>query len=128
MFNRISFPSNYSTKVAPEGCGSILAEITYNDGDAVSAMEDEELIRHTIGGLSEMGLLSSSEVIHASVFRQKFAYVVYDLLYQKNVAAVRDFVEGQGIAQVGRFAEFEYLNMDGCIRHAFDFMKKLKKG
>lgn len=32
-FNRLSFPSNFSTKVAPEGCSSILAEITYNEGE-----------------------------------------------------------------------------------------------
>lgn len=126
MFNRVSFPSNYSTEVAPEGCGSVLAEITYNDGDAVSVMEDDELIRHTVEGLSTMGLLSPSDVVHASVFRQKFAYVVYDLFYQNNVAIVRKFVEDRGISQVGRFAEFEYLNMDGCLRHVFDFMKAEK--
>jgi len=128
MFNRISFPSNYSTEVAPDGCGSILAEITYNDGDAVSTMEDDELIRHTVEGLTKMGLISSSKVVHASVFRQKFAYVVYDLGYLENVALVRDFVEEEGILQVGRFAEFEYLNMDGCIRHAFDFVKTFAEG
>jgi protoporphyrinogen oxidase len=123
MFNRISFPSNYSTEVAPDGCGSVLAEITYNDGDTISAMEDDELIRHTVEGLDAMGLVSPSDVVHASVFRQKFAYVVYDLCYQDNVTIVRDFIDEKGIAQVGRFAEFEYLNMDGCIRHVFDFMK-----
>ncbi len=128
MFNRVSFPSNYSTEVAPDGCGSVLAEITYNDGDTVSAMEDDELIRHTIGGLDAMGLVSPSDVVHASVFRQKFAYVVYDICYQDNVAIVREFIDEKGIAQVGRFAEFEYLNMDGCIRHVFDFMKTYRKG
>ena len=122
MFNRISFPSNYSTAVAPENCGSILAEITYNDGDTVSNMADDELIRNTVDGLTEMGLLTPSDVTYASVFRQKFAYVVYDLEYQDNVVVVRDFVESMGIHQVGRFAEFEYLNMDGCIRHVFDFI------
>ncbi|MBT8507268.1 FAD-dependent oxidoreductase [Methanomicrobiaceae archaeon CYW5] len=125
MFNRISFPSNYSTEVAPENCSSILAEITYNDGDAVSNMPDDELISHTVDGLTEMGLLTPSDVTYASVFRQKFAYVVYDLEYQDNVVVVRNFAESMGIQQVGRFAEFEYLNMDGCIRHVFDFIEKL---
>ena len=125
MFNRISFPSNYSTEVAPAGSASVLAEITFNEGDAVAMMDDDELIRHTVGGLNKMELIDPADIVHASVFRQKFAYVVYDLDYQENIATVRNFVESTGIQQVGRFAEFEYLNMDGCIRHVFDFVEKL---
>jgi UDP-galactopyranose mutase len=47
--------------------------------------------------------------------------VVYDLDYQKNIALVRDYCTSIGIPLVGRFAQFEYLNMDGCIRSATDF-------
>jgi UDP-galactopyranose mutase len=57
------------------------------------------------------------------VERQPFAYVVYDLDYQKNIGIVKDFCRSQDIPLVGRFAQFEYLNMDGCIRSVMDFMK-----
>ena len=65
-FNRLSFPSNFSTKVAPEGCSSILAEITYNEGDDISKMTDEEIIEHTVSGLREMGL-AGDNVVHTAV-------------------------------------------------------------
>ncbi|HDR72681.1 MAG TPA: FAD-dependent oxidoreductase [Methanoculleus sp.] len=123
-FNRVSFPSNYSTDVAPEGCSSILAEITCNEGDAVSALSDDEVVDHVVEGLVRMGLIESAEsVVYRAVEREDFAYVVYDLEYQDNIETVRTYIRDQGIDLVGRFAEFEYLNMDACIRNALEFVK-----
>jgi len=56
------------------------------------------------------------------VERQPFAYVVYDLDYQKNIAVIKDYCRSQEIPLVGRFAQFEYLNMDACIRSVMDFI------
>lgn len=123
LFNRISFPSNYSDGNAPEGCSSVLAEITYREGDEAAQMSDDALVDHTVGGLVKMGVIASpDDVVHAAVERQKYAYVIYDLDYLENIRVVREFVEGAGIDLLGRFAEFEYLNMDGCIRHVLDYL------
>jgi protoporphyrinogen oxidase len=123
MENRISFPSNFSPGTAPAGCSSILAEITYNNGDAVSTMGDQEVIDHIIGSLAGMGLISPGSVISTGLYRHRFAYVVYDLHYLKNIAIVREYCNKIGISLVGRFSRFEYLNMDGCIRNAIDFVR-----
>jgi len=125
LMNRISFPSNYSPEVAPEGHGAILAEITYNEGDAVSGMSDQELISHVTMSLEEMGLLDHTQVVYSGVERQEFAYVVYDLDYQKNIRIVHDYFNRIGIDLVGRFSQFEYLNMDGCIRSAMNYVGNL---
>jgi protoporphyrinogen oxidase len=123
-FNRISFPSNYSTEVTPTGCSSILVEITCNEGDAISKLSDDEVLDHVMEGLGRMGLLEDKErVVYRAVERQEYAYVVYDLEYLQNIETVRTYIRDQGIDLVGRFAEFEYLNMDACIRKALDFMK-----
>ncbi len=123
-FNRLSFPSNFSTAVAPAGCSAILAEITYNDGDEISQMSDAGLIEHTIQGLTAMGLVTGP-VVHTAVDRFAYAYVVYDTDYQKNSKIVREYLEGTcGISLVGRFSQFEYLNMDGCIRSVLNFVEK----
>ncbi|HJJ39534.1 MAG TPA: FAD-dependent oxidoreductase, partial [Methanocorpusculum sp.] len=121
-FNRLSFPSNFSSKAAPEGCSSILAEITYNEGDDISKMSDEEIIRHTVSGLKEMGLVADN-VVHTAVDRFTYAYVVYDVDYLKNIKTAREWIEAQGIDLVGRFSQFEYLNMDGCIRSVMNFVE-----
>ena len=126
-FNRLSFPSNFSTKTAPEGCSSILAEITYNDGDEISKMSDEEIISHTVSGLREMGLVSDN-VVFTAVDRFTYAYVVYDTEYLKNIKTAREWIEAQGIHLVGRFSQFEYLNMDGCIRSVMNFVNGQEAG
>ncbi len=119
--NRISFPSGFSRNTAPPGCASVLAEITYNEGDPVSLMNDRQAIDHVTSSLTRMGVIKPEKVVSQAVYRQKYAYVVYDLEYRKNISVIRDYFQGQGISLVGRFSQFEYLNMDGCIRSAMDF-------
>lgn len=120
--NRISFPSGYSRHVAPEGCSAILAEITHQPGDEVAGMTDQEIISEVVKMLETMQILLKDQIVYSSVERQPFAYVVYDLDYQKNIAMIKEFCQETGIPLVGRFAQFEYLNMDGCIRNVMDFI------
>lgn len=120
--NRISFPSSYSRNVAPAGCSAILAEITHQPGDDVAQMTDAALIEEVTATLETMQILTRDQIAYSSVEHQPFAYVVYDLAYQNNIAIVRNYCEAQGIPLVGRFAQFEYLNMDGCIRSVIDFV------
>lgn len=126
-FNRISFPSNYSDHVAPEGHASVLAEITYNEGDPISLLSDEEILNETVASLRKMGVIPLDQPgTHTTVFRTEYAYVVYDRAYLENIHIVRSYLEGLGIHLVGRFSQFEYLNMDGCIRSVFSFMEQLR--
>ena len=125
MANRISFPSNFSSRTAPPGHAAILAEITFNDGDDVSRMTDAELTDHVIQSLERMGFLTRGQVVHTAVDRQQFAYVVYDLSYLENIRIVREYFASLGIILVGRFSQFEYLNMDGCIRQAMECVRGL---
>ena len=120
--NRISFPSGYSRHSAPDGCSAILAEITHQPGDDVADMTDDELISEVVDMLQSMQILHNDQIVCSSVERQPYAYVVYDLNYQKNIAIVKEYCKEIGIPLVGRFAQFEYLNMDGCIRSVMDFI------
>jgi protoporphyrinogen oxidase len=124
--NRISFPSGYSRHAAPEGCSAILSEITHQPGDNIAGLTDDELKNEVIDMLMGMEILHKDQIVCTSVERQPFAYVVYDLEYQKNIAIVKDYCMKIGIPLVGRFAQFEYLNMDGCIRSAMDFVANRK--
>ncbi len=86
-------------------------------------MSEDDLAREVIAMCVKMGLFTLDRVMYTSVERQPFAYVVYDLDYQQNIARVKDYCTSAGIPLVGRFAQFEYLNMDGCIRSVMDFVK-----
>lgn len=120
--HRISFPSNYSPHTAPEGKSSILAEITCHMEDALWRMEDVEIAERVSEELQKASILDKEDICYWRVKRSKYAYVVYDRNHRKNVSLIREHFRNIGIDLVGRFAEFEYLNMDGCIKHAIDFV------
>lgn len=125
LSNRISFPSNYSLATCPEGTSLILAEITYNEGDKVSGLGDNEILQDVTATLQRMGIADEGTIIFSAVRRHRFAYVVYDLAYQDNIAIIRKYFDGKGLHLCGRFSQFEYLNMDGCIRSALDLVGRI---
>ena len=43
--------------------------------------------------LGKMQILTKDQIVYSSVERQPFAYVVYDLDYQKNIAIVKEYCE-----------------------------------
>ena len=122
--HRVAFPSNYSKEVAPPGKSSLIAEITYNSGDAIDAMTDKELITRTIRDLHRRGIIEKDSVCFARVKRTNPAYVICDLDYERNMYQIRTFLNKAGIYTAGRFAEFQYLNMDACVRNAMDLATK----
>jgi protoporphyrinogen oxidase len=125
--NRIGFPMNFSTENVPQDKSSLVAEITCNEGDRVYDMSDREITDHVVNGLHERKIIDKKDVCYKKVMRTKYAYVVYDLDYLKNVKIVRDYIQSTGIILCGRFAEFEYLNMDVCIERAIKISNLLNQ-
>lgn len=118
MANRVSFPSNYSAFVAPKGTSSVLAEITCSEKDNLWKRKDSEIAGEIIGDLHKLGLIDKRKVCYSRVMRTKYAYVVYDLEYEKKMRVIRRYFSKMGIELCGRFSEFKYMNMDACIRSA----------
>jgi protoporphyrinogen oxidase len=90
-------------------------------------LSDKEIITRTIEELDKKGIIDKDTVCYSKAERTKFAYVIYDLNYKKNIGVIMSFLSHIGICPVGRFAEFKYLNMDACIRNALDFTKEMNK-
>ena len=123
--HRIIFLKNYSTFTCPKGRSSVLAEITYIEGDEISKMNDNEIINHVIDGLHKRKILDRNNVCYTRLERSKYAYVVYDVDYEKNIQIIYDFFKKIGIKLCGRFSEFKYYNMDACMRSAFDIANRI---
>ena len=122
LTHRISFPSNFSPHVVPEGKSSILGEITCKVGDAVWKLRDEEIVRQVITDLEKLKIIDKTQVSLTKVKRLKYAYVINDLNYQENKKIVENYFKNEGIDLVGRFSEFKYLNMDMCVRSAMNYV------
>lgn len=125
--HRVSFPSNYSDMVAPYSKSSVLAEITYNE-HCIIQLTDEEIIKNITDYLHQNKLINKDDIEYTNVKHIKYGYVVNDLEYEKNIKIIRNYLKSIGIHIVGRFSEWEYHNMDACIRSSMNFVSMWKNG
>jgi protoporphyrinogen oxidase len=114
--NRVSGPSVFSPRNAPDGHFSLQAEITYPPGDGFLEMTDADLVAHVHDGIVDAGMVDrASEPVFVDVQRMRHAYVVYTKGYEAALSVVREWSKSLGIELHGRFGSFDYLNVDGCV-------------
>jgi UDP-galactopyranose mutase len=112
IFNRISFPMNFSEYTTPGDRSSILVEVTHRE----TSIDPEGVRDRVIEDLMKTDIITERdemEVCEASTF--KYAYVIYDLDHKKNVGIIHDYLKKSNIIPIGRFGEWEYFNMDKAI-------------
>jgi protoporphyrinogen oxidase len=127
LFNRISFPATFSRDNVPPGKSAVLAEITTNAGDGTWELTDNELIEHVVSSLNQMGIIKSAWICYKAAVRSKYAYIVNDLGYKENLRRVCEFISSLGIILCGRFAQFEYINMDACVERGIALARCLNE-
>lgn len=126
VFHRLSFPKAFGEQCAPQGCSSIMAEVTTNEGDGVWESSDEALIERAISGIEKIGFVNRGSIVYKRAVRFRYGYPVYDLDYRTNVTAMREAVRATGLRLLGRFAEFDYINSDVCIERALAMAEVLR--
>ena len=116
--NRISFPFNMSPKSAPRRHSSLLAEVTFRPEGDKAGMKAAEVVERTVDDLHRMKILDRKDVVFTKLTMCKYAYVVYDLDYRKNMRTIESFAKEEGITLLGRWGEFGYYNSDKCVESA----------
>jgi len=124
LTHRVSFPSNYSPYVAPHGKSSVLAEITYREGDEISKMKDKEIAERTVEDLDKLGIIKKEDIIVTTVYRFKYAYVIYDLEYKEHLKTIYGYLKEVGIDSIGRFGSWEYANMDAVVKMVMKYVEE----
>ena len=82
-------------------------------------MDDKILDEHVLP--QELGF----EEILDSEFT-KYAYVIHDLNYRKNLKVIKDyFADTNGFDLLGRWATWNYKNMDLCMLDAMNLAKEM---
>ncbi len=127
-FHRVCYMAYFSRRNAPPGCSSLIAEITTNENHEISLASDDTLIEMTVKELDRLGIIDRRDVCVTDIHNEEYGYVVYDREYSKNIAVVREYFKEQGITLLGRFAEFEYINMDTVIKRALATAEVLNEG
>jgi protoporphyrinogen oxidase len=123
--HRVCYMGFFSPNVVKPGTSSLVAETTMRPGDAVDSLSDEAFLDLVISDLDRVGIIRKEDVIVHDTKRIQYAYPVYDKDHAKNTGILRGWFESMGIDQLGRFAEFDYINSDECIHRAMKLAEKL---
>ena len=122
--NRITYLSNYSPNNAPDGKGSILAEVTYRPEDPpdVGTRGRAELAQ----ALQGAGLLDADRVTVTDGHLNPVSYILYDLGFEERRTAVLEHLDGlEGFHALGRFGRYEYHNSDQCLARCMQLHDRL---
>lgn len=113
-FVRVSFPSNYGFDVAPAGCTSISAEISYDSNRPLPPKE--RLIASVLSELKQARILVESDVpIFESVTHIPQAYVIFDHNRKSALKTIHSYLESLDIHFAGRYGMWAYLWSDEAI-------------
>ena len=128
LAHRICYNQVFSPNNVPEGCNSVSCEITVPPGGDLDSWSDEKLKDRVIDDLVRDKVIDRKTITYTHVHREKFAYVIYDLGYAERVRVIKEFTQARGIYLAGRFAEYQYVNTDACVRRALDLSRELRGG
>jgi len=111
--NRLTFLSNYSPDNAPQGCSSVLAEVTYA-GDS-GRPHLEALEKEVTASFERIGILKGDELMFTRSRWNEYAYPVYDLGFKDKIGIVLRHLDQLAIPSFGRFARYSYVNTDQVV-------------
>ena len=117
IFHRIS-KINFLGEGHPKNKSAFLYEITFRKDMLISKFKKEQIKNLVIEGFEKMKLAKKEDFLNFDMKRIDMAYVIYDLHHRNNVDNILKYFESLGISSCGRFAEFEYVNMDHVIERA----------
>jgi len=125
-YNRVTEMNQFSTHTSPSGENIVMVEIPCHRDSPAWAATKEELFNMCIGSLAEDGFLGPGDVKRLLLVRAPNAYPIYRKDYAPNLKQVLDFINRtEGISTLGRTGEFIYMDVDKCMRRAFDFADQL---
>lgn len=124
IFHRVSVLSNISPEIAPSGVTSLVVEVTYLDNPP---MDDEALLAKIREDLIGMKLLTEDdEILGQQMLHLPMAYPVPAPDRISTVETIREYLASQDIYLLGRFGEWEYVNMHDIIPRARDLAERLE--
>jgi len=112
-FTRLSFPHMLSPNNAPDGCGSIQAEVYYSRKYRPLTESVDGIIDKVVADLIRCGIVREDDEIlsrHATVVDH--ANIIFDLERAEAVATVHGYLDEVGIAHCGRYGDWGYMWTD----------------
>jgi protoporphyrinogen oxidase len=112
-FTRLSFPHMFSPHTAPDGCGSIQAEIYFSKKYRPLEGKPEDYVAPVLSDLKRCGILHEEDrILHSNVHVSRYAQVIFDLDRAAALSTVHSFLDEIGVSYCGRYGEWLYIWTD----------------
>lgn len=125
--HRVCFMGYFSKNTVPEGKSSLMAEVTTNPSFEHHKTSDSVLTEMVANNLEQCGIIKQADIVTTDIQNIEFGYIVYDLNYYKNMAVIKNFFKSINVDLLGRFGQFEYINMDEVIKRSKAMAVKLNE-
>lgn len=125
LAHRLCYMKYFSINNAPAGMSSLIAEVSMPAGSKLSCTQDSVVIQRAISDLKGVGIIEKKDIVTTDIKTLDYGYIVYDLEYKKNIKIIRDYFRYLKIDLLGRFGEFEYINMDEVLKRSAQLAEKL---
>jgi protoporphyrinogen oxidase len=112
-FTRLGFPTMLSEKNAPEGCGSIQAEVYFSKKYKPFTGNADDYIEPVIRDLKKVGLVREDDkIMSKKAMLLPYANVIFDLERKDALKTVHGYLDEIGIAYCGRYGDWGYMWTD----------------
>ncbi|PYQ15202.1 MAG: hypothetical protein DMF80_10260 [Acidobacteria bacterium] len=115
-FNRLFEQKSMDASLGPPGLTAICCDLTCDEGDAVWAAPDDELVRRCLDALVEAGLTTPDKLRAGFVRRFRSFYPMYTVDYRERLGRIYvRLKQAENLVLTGRVGMFNYNNSDHCL-------------
>jgi protoporphyrinogen oxidase len=115
-FNRLFEQKAMDETLGPPGRTAVCCDLTFDEGDLVSAADDQELVRRCLDAVIEAGLTTPDRFEAGFVRRFRGFYPMYTVDYRERLGCVYRRLKGaSNLILTGRLGMFNYNNSDHCL-------------
>jgi len=111
-FYRLGFYHNFSTAMAPKGCGCVYGEFSHLKKS--KKIVSEKLIDSLRSTKKLLGI-SDADLLTEKIIHIPHAYVVYDSWREKNLTSIHKRLHENKIYSIGRYGQWKYSSMQEAI-------------
>jgi len=106
----------------------ITIEVPYSVGDKLDRKDTVEITKEIIEQVEKVGLVVKTDVVNATMIKEKYVYPIQYQGYSKELARVNSIIgDVKQLHSLGAGGEFNYADTQIIFEKAFDFAKSLSK-
>jgi protoporphyrinogen oxidase len=116
-FTRLSFPRMLSANNAPNGTGSVQAEVYFSEKYKPFTGLPEDWVQPVISDLRRCGILRETDrILCSKAMLLRYANIIFDLDRPVALETVHSYLDDVGIAYCGRYGDWGYMWTDESFK------------